>query len=138
MPRRPATDSPDFPTPVSSRRIPPPEVRPPLPSSSDHSGVPIRALFTVAEALQVLGVSRQTLYRALHEDRLCAHKIRGKTVLSARLSSTSSMAWRSDVLALLKSERPLAIYKHKPPQTRACGEDLNCFGSHDLPPRSHS
>jgi excisionase family DNA binding protein len=80
VPRQPATDNPDFPTPVSSRRIPPPEVRPPLPSSSDHSGVPIRALFTVAEALQVLGVSRQTLYRALHEDRLCAHKIRGKTV----------------------------------------------------------
>src|SRR5215204_4122047 len=78
MPRRPATNSPDFP--IASRRIPPPEVRPPLPSSSDHSGVPNRALFTVAEALQVLGVSRQTLYRALHEDRLCAHKIRGKTV----------------------------------------------------------
>ena len=80
MPRQPATDNPDFPTPVSSGRIPPKEVRPPLPSWSDHSGVPLRALFTVAEALQVLGVSRQTLYRALHEDRLCAHKIRGKTV----------------------------------------------------------
>ena len=80
MPRQPATDNPEFPTPVSSGRIPPPEVRPPLPSWSDHSGVPIRALFTVAEALQVLGVSRQTLYRALHEGHLCAHKIRGKTV----------------------------------------------------------
>src|SRR3954451_7490356 len=80
MPRRPVTDSLKLPTPVSSRRLPPAEVSPPLPSSSDHSGVPIRALFTVAEALQVLGVSRQTLYRALHEHRLCAHKIRGKTV----------------------------------------------------------
>ena len=102
MPQRPATNCPDFP--IASRRIPPPEVRPPLPSSSDHSGVPNRALFTVAEALQVLGVSRQTLYRALHEDRLCAHKIRGKTVFNARLSSTSSMAWRSDVLALLNCQ----------------------------------
>src|SRR5215207_11012598 len=89
MPRRPATNSPDFP--IASRRIPPPEVRPPLPSSSDHSGVPNRALFTVAEALQVLGVSRQTLYRALHEDRLCAHKIRGKTVFKRASRQTNEV-----------------------------------------------
>ena len=97
MPRQPATNNPDFPTPVSSRRIPPPEVRPPLPSWSDHSGVPIRALFTVAEALQVLGVSR-----ALCTKTVCAPtRSAARRCSSARLSSPFSMAWRSDVLALL-------------------------------------
>lgn len=54
--------------------------------TADHpspvSSLPVRALFSIREAMDILGLSRATVYRLINSDLIDARKLLGKTLIT--------------------------------------------------------